>query len=89
MPTNTITARSITMVSGLNIDPKLIYFPDRELNMGRKAAINPMLSSRAKTAVSVDSIRNWDTSCNLEEPVTFLIPISFALLADLAVVRFI
>ena len=64
-------------------------FPETELNVGNSNAIKPMLNSKAKNAVNIDSTRNCATNCDLVEPVTLRIPISFALLAERAVVRFI
>ena len=60
--------------------------PESVLNVGKNNAIKPMLKINANNAVKVDSTRNWSTS--LDEPVTFRMPISFALLAERAVVRF-
>ena len=64
-------------------------FPDKALKVDSKRATSPMLRSNANMVVRVDSTRNWAISCGLVEPVTLRMPISFARLADRAVVRFI
>ena len=39
------------------------------------------------SAVSIDSVKNCEMICLLLAPFTFLMPISFALLSDLAMER--
>ena len=87
-PTKKTMASSMKKVLGSSNELKEINLPERELNVGKNNAIKPMLSNKAINAVNVDSTRNCATNWDFEEPVTFLIPISFALLAERAVVRF-
>jgi len=44
--------------------------------------------TRLMSEIRIDSDKNWFISLILVAPVTFLIPTSFALFADLAVLRF-
>ena len=64
-------------------------FPEILLKTGNNNTISMKLRTTAAIAVSTDSPKNCKISCPRPEPVTFLMPISFALRADLAVVKFI
>ena len=73
----------------VNSDDFLKAFPEIELNAGSKSKTSRKLKITAASAVRTDSLKNWKTNCFLLEPKTFRMPISLALRADLAVVRFI
>src|SRR6185312_8225737 len=63
-------------------------FPANWLKAGN-TAITTMTATNAATKLnSTASVINWRISCFLKEPKTLRIPISFALLADCAVERF-
>ena len=63
--------------------------PDIELNMDNNSHTNKTLNNTATKEVNKLSPKNCTTNCLFDEPVTLRMPISFALRADLAVVRFI
>src|SRR5664279_3766466 len=66
----------------------LISFPASWLNKGNNNAAIPMASSNERKLVNTDSVRNWAMRFDLKDPATFLIPTSFARLAERAVDRF-
>ena len=69
--------------------PSVKAFPEIALKECNKITTSSTLNNTAIKAVSTDSLKNCRTYCFFVEPVTLRMPISFALRADLAVVRFI
>ena len=64
-------------------------FPVKVLNAGMVISTAMMAISRAINVRISDSPRNCDTSLAFDTPMAFLIPISLALLLEVAVDRFI
>src|SRR5450755_3991615 len=66
-----------------------ISFPASRLNKGSNNAPNKTASSNDRKLNKTDSVKNCVIKCDRSEPATFLIPTSFARLAERAVERFI
>src|SRR6478735_12759422 len=87
-PTNNISAISTGNNQVENNVHTLICFAASWLNNGNNNAAIPMASSNEKKLVKTDSVRNCVMRSTRDEPATFLIPTSFARLAERAVDRF-
>src|SRR5512138_1147159 len=64
-------------------------FADKLLNHARQSHAIPIARAVERTVVKIDSVRNCLIKNLSSEPTTLRMPTSFALLADLAVERFI
>ena len=88
-PTTMISAMSTGKIQVDNNVKTLICFPASWLNNGNNSAAMPKASSSERKLTIIDSVRNCVMRLERDDPATFLIPTSFARLADRAVDKFI
>ena len=89
VPIKSVNKNAVPTIRGSLKIPLKNLTPIIDVKIGVKNSINSMAIKNAITDIATDSPINWETSCSFPAPTVLRIPISFDLLNESAVVRFI